>query len=290
MERHHMNHPDRIRMGYADGRHGQVHYRELGRGTPLVLLHWAPSNGRQYEALMPAFAARGFRVLAVDIPGYGRSHKDTSGWSCAQMAAEIAAALTDLGGVDRGCVVGGHLSAAIAAELAIAEPARWPRIVLDGSPTLTREQMATLMSAFAGLSPAWSASGSHKTFAWDMTERFLHEWNPDYHASAANFATHYSYMADYLQMGFAPIRAFIDPDAPKGGLATYDAAARWPLVPAQVLALTAEREALRPGHALAMSLLRHAREHEFAGIHPLLVAERGFEYVSVIADFLGETS
>jgi hypothetical protein len=123
-----------------------------------------------------------------------------------------------------------------------------------------------------------------------MTERFLHEWNPDYHANAANFATHYSYMADYLQMGFAPIHAFIDPDAPKGGLATYDAAARWPLVPAQVLALTAEREALRPGHALAMSLLRHAREHEFAGIHPLLVAERGFEYVSVIADFLGETS
>lgn len=275
----------RIRCGYADGRHGQVHYRELGTGTPLVLMHWAPSNGRQVEHFMPLFAARGFRVLALDIPGYGRSHKDTAGWSCAQMAAEIAAALDDLGGVPQGFVVGGHLSAAVAAEMAIAEPARWPRIVLDGSPTLTPEQMTALMSAFAGLNPAWSADGAHRTFVWDMTERFLHEWNPDYRATADHLETQYAFMADYLQMGFAPIRAFLEPSA-KGGLATYDAHARWPLVPARVLALTAEREPLRPAHDRAVSLLRDVRAHEFAGLHPFVVPSRAAEYVSVISNFL----
>jgi pimeloyl-ACP methyl ester carboxylesterase len=279
----------RIRCGYADGPHGQVHYRELGAGTPLVLMHWAPSSGRQVEHFMPLFAARGFRVLAFDIPGYGRSHKDTAGWSCAQMAAEIATALDDLGGVAQGFVVGGHLSAAVAAELAIAQPDRWPRIVLDGSPTLTPAQMAQLMSAFAGLSPAWSADGAHRTFVWDMTERFLHEWNPEYRASAENFETQYAFMADYLQMGFAPIRAFLEPAA-KGGLATYDAHARWPLVPARVLALTAEREPLRPAHDRAVALLRNVRAHEFPGLHPFVVPARAAEYVAIVSDFLSGAS
>jgi hypothetical protein len=55
-----------------------------------------------------------------------------------------------------------------------------------------------------------------------------------------------------------------------------------------VLALTAEREALRPGHARAVGLLRDVREHCFAGSHPLLNPARADEYVGVIADFLLE--
>lgn len=277
---------DTMRGHYADGDHGQVHLTELGRGDPLILLHWAPSNARQYAVQMPAFARQGFRVIAVDIPGYGRSHKDAVGWSCAEMAAEIAIALTRFG-IDRGFALGGHLSAAIVAELAIAEPARWPRIVLDGSPTLTPEEMSHLMGRFAGLSPALSASGSHKSFVWDMTERFLGEWDPTYVVTPETLPVQYAYMADYLQMGFAPIAAFIDPaNAKRGGLGTYRAIERWPLIEAEVLALTAEREALRPGHARAVALLKHAREHCFAGSHPLMNAARCEEYVGVVSAFL----
>ena len=280
-----------IRCGYADGRHGQVHYRELKSTAPrcpepLVLLHWAPSNGRQYEHMLPLFAARGLHVVAVDIPGYGRSHKDTAGWSCAQMADEISVALAALC-VERGFVLGGHLSAAIAAEMAIASPARWPRVVLDGSPTLLPDEMAHLMQRFAGLSPALSDSGAHRTFVWDMTERFLGEWDPEYRVTPATLPVQYAYMADYLQMGFAPIRAFIDPaNTQKGGLGTYRALERWPLIESRVLALTAEREALKPGHARAVALLRDAREHCFAGSHPIMNPARAGEYVDVVATFL----
>lgn len=278
---------DHIRCGYVDGAHGQIHYRELGAGVPLVLLHWAPSNGRQYEHLMPLFALRGFRVLAFDIPGYGNSHKRTAGWSCMQMGEELAIALHRLGGVTRGFLCGGHLSAAVVAEMAIAEPQRWPRVVLDGSPTLTREQFAALMASFADLSPKWTEDGQHERFVWRMTERFLHEWNPDYRATVENFAVHYAYMADYLQMGFAPIRNFIEPGSSKsGGLATYDALARWPLIRSRVLALTAEREVLRVGHDAALARLATHVSHEFPGAHPLLNPARAAEYVAVIANFL----
>jgi pimeloyl-ACP methyl ester carboxylesterase len=189
--------------------------------------------------------------------------------------------------VARGFVLGGHLSAAIAAELAIAEPARWPRVVLDGSPTLLPAEMAHLLQRFAGLSPALSDDGAHRRFVWDMTERFLGEWDPDYRVTPETLPVQYAYMADYLQMGFAPIRAFIDPaNSQKGGLGTYRALERWPLIEARVLAMTAEREALKPGHERAVALLRDVREHCFAGSHPIMNPARAAEYVDVVAAFL----
>ena len=274
-----------IRLGYVDGRHGQVHYAAQGDGPPVVLLHWAPSNARQYEHVMPVLAAHGLRVVAFDLPGYGRSHKNAEGWTCQQFAAEIAAACDALG-LGRGHAVGGHLSAAVVAELAILQPERWPRVVFDGSPTLTPEQMAALMGRFKGLSPAFRETGAHKSFVWDMTEAFLGEWDPDYRATPQTLATQYAYMADYLQMGHAALRAFLEPGAPRGGLAVYQAMERWPLVRSRVLALTAEREALRPGHAKAVSLLGDVREHCFPGSHPLMNPARAAEYADVIAAFL----
>ncbi len=275
-----------LRLGYVDGRHGQVHYRSQGAGPPVLLLHWAPSNGRQYEFIQPALAAHGFRVLALDLPGYGRSHKNAEGWTCEQMAAELAVACDALA-IDRGFAVGGHLSAAVVAELAILQPQRWPKIVLDGSPTLSPEQMVTLMSHFAGLSPVFTDSGSHKAFTWDMTETFLSEWDPDFRATPETIAAQYGYMADYLQMGYSAIRGYLEADAPKGGLAVYKAIERWPLIRTRVLAMTAEREALRGGHAKAVSLLRNCREHEFPGSHPIMNPARAGEFAAVVAGFLG---
>ncbi len=131
------------------------------------------------------------------------------------MAAEVTVACDALG-IGQGFAVGGHLSAAVVAELAILQPERWPKIVLDGSPTLTPAQMAQLMSHFAGLSPLFSDTGNHKAFVWDMTETFLREWDPDYRATPETIAVQYGFMADYLQMGYAALRGFLEPGASQG--------------------------------------------------------------------------
>ena len=49
-------------------------YRDLGEGSgdPLVLLHAFPLNGRMFEPQMKAFSG-GHRVVAPDLPGFGRS-------------------------------------------------------------------------------------------------------------------------------------------------------------------------------------------------------------------------
>jgi hypothetical protein len=87
-------------------------------------------------------------------------------------------------------------------------------------------------------------------------------------------------------MGYSAIRGYIEPGAPKGGLAVYKALERWPLIRTKVLAMTAEREALRAGHAQAVSLLHDCREHEFPGSHPIMNPARAGEYAAAVAGFL----
>lgn len=265
----------RVRRAYCDTAAGQVHYRACGAGDALVLLHWVPASGRMYEHLMPQFAACGHRVLAIDVYGYGRSDKRDAGWSIADYASNLGEVLRALDAWPA-AVVGGHLSAAIATEFAIAEPEGLTRLVLDGSPAWTAEQRAQAFAAFAGLSPAITAHGSHKTYAWDMIERSLRLWDDRFEVTEATLPTLHAYLCDYLETGLVPKRA----------LGSYDMIARLPRLALPVLALTAETEPLRPTHATVLAQVRGVREHVFPGAHPLLDPARAQEYVGVIDAFL----
>ncbi|MEC7290682.1 MAG: alpha/beta hydrolase [Pseudomonadota bacterium] len=62
-----------IRMT-LEGRPHRVYFEEAGEGIPLLCLHTAGSDGRQYRALMndDAITSR-FRVIAFDLPWHGKS-------------------------------------------------------------------------------------------------------------------------------------------------------------------------------------------------------------------------
>jgi pimeloyl-ACP methyl ester carboxylesterase len=50
----------------------KLSYREEGSGPPLVLVHGSPGDSRSWGRVLPHLRDR-FRVLAVDLPGYGGS-------------------------------------------------------------------------------------------------------------------------------------------------------------------------------------------------------------------------
>jgi pimeloyl-ACP methyl ester carboxylesterase len=48
-------------------------YDERGEGTPIVCVHTAGADSREYQYLLPLLAQRGYRALAPDLPGHSRS-------------------------------------------------------------------------------------------------------------------------------------------------------------------------------------------------------------------------
>ena len=62
------------------GRPHRIYVEEAGEGTPLLCLHTAGSDGRQYRALMnDGRITRNHRVIAFDMPWHGKS-SPPSGW------------------------------------------------------------------------------------------------------------------------------------------------------------------------------------------------------------------
>ena len=62
------------------GRQHRVYVEQAGEGTPLLCLHTAGADGRQYRALMnDARVTQRHRVIAFDMPGHGKS-SPPSGW------------------------------------------------------------------------------------------------------------------------------------------------------------------------------------------------------------------
>ena len=71
---------------FAEGEDGSLRFLEGGDGPPLILIHGHGSAATSWFSLLPALAQR-FRVLAVDLPGFGNSYAPSSALPGQQMLA-----------------------------------------------------------------------------------------------------------------------------------------------------------------------------------------------------------
>ena len=87
-----------------------------GRGEPLLLLHGMGSSRRDFAAVLPALSAR-FQVLAMDLPGAGRSRHLRHRPTVAAITDAVEHTL-DAEGLGTVHVLGNSLGARVALELA----------------------------------------------------------------------------------------------------------------------------------------------------------------------------
>jgi pimeloyl-ACP methyl ester carboxylesterase len=110
--------------GFFHYRGHRIAYDVHGEGDrALVLIHGLLMNRRMYDRLAPEMAARGNRVITVDLLGHGDSDKpdDMRIYSMGSLANQAAALVDHLG--LRAPVVGGtSLGANVALELAVHHP------------------------------------------------------------------------------------------------------------------------------------------------------------------------
>ncbi|MEM0921795.1 MAG: alpha/beta hydrolase [Pseudomonadota bacterium] len=100
----------------------RLHYWEQGDGPPVVLVHGASGNIRDWTFSIAPELAKSFRVIAIDRPGFGYSQRPSSlGWDPA-VQARLMQGLTRQIGAERPVVVGHSWGGALAMSWALQFP------------------------------------------------------------------------------------------------------------------------------------------------------------------------
>jgi len=142
-----------------------TYYTVEGRGEPVVLLHGWGASSQSLAPLCEAMADA-FRVLAVDLPGFGWSQAPPAAWGTAEYAGHVELLLQEAG-VGRAALVGHSFGGRIAISLAARQPALVSRLVLVASAGIrpqrragyyVRVAIAKLARRFFSL-PGWGAAG-----------------------------------------------------------------------------------------------------------------------------------
>ncbi len=75
----------------------KLYMKDWGTGRPVLLLHGWPLSADSWDDLALALAAEGFRVIAYDRRGFGRSDQPWSGYEYDTLADDLAAVIKATG-------------------------------------------------------------------------------------------------------------------------------------------------------------------------------------------------
>jgi pimeloyl-ACP methyl ester carboxylesterase len=166
---------------YADLPGARIFYIDTGgTGIPVVFLHAATGSSRVWEYQIPAFTAAGYRVVAFDRRGWGRTilnpATDPTG---PQTAADDLRGLLDHLGITRVHLVGTAAGGFVALDFALSFPERVRSLViantiggvqdadfLELGRRLRPPQFDALPPEFRELGPTYRAANAEGTKRW----------------------------------------------------------------------------------------------------------------------------
>jgi abhydrolase domain-containing protein 6 len=127
---------------------GKVRYDERGSGFPVLLLH---GNGAVLEswALNIRELSSAFRVIALDIPGFGESEKPQDLSSIEVISDYILQTMKALS-ISKAHIVGNSLGGVIALDLARRHPESTEKLVLIATPSGEKGEMEKIHKLLSG--------------------------------------------------------------------------------------------------------------------------------------------
>jgi pimeloyl-ACP methyl ester carboxylesterase len=73
-----------------------LYYEDHGSGQPIVLIHGYPLSSASWEKQVPVLLAAGYRVIAYDRRGFGKSSQPTTGYNYDTFAEDLHKLVTHL--------------------------------------------------------------------------------------------------------------------------------------------------------------------------------------------------
>ncbi len=271
-----------------------VAFRDVGQGSPVLLLHGCPFSSFVWRQVIPTLSPR-FRCLAPDLLGLGDTETpDGADWSLPAQAATVLGLLDTLG-LREVAVVGHDQGGAIAQLLAARHPERISRLVLADAEAYdnwpSAEELGFLRAA------ALPVLGRAVVWAW--SRRSVFRW-----ALSSGHAVHdRSVLTDELLDGYlaanladghrrAKTRRFLatqlDPANHRYTVEALDGLRRFDR---PTMILWGERDVHFPpawAHRLREDIPGADKVHILPGVGHLLMEEQPEQVATLIADFLAE--
>jgi pimeloyl-ACP methyl ester carboxylesterase len=115
----------------------RIYYEVEGSGPPVVLLHGLTSSIQQNwrrPGVIDALVKAGFRAVALDCRGHGRSDKphESAAYAGTQMGDDVTALMDHLG-IEVADLAGYSMGGAIAVSLLARRPERFRRVIIAGA-------------------------------------------------------------------------------------------------------------------------------------------------------------
>ncbi|MEV0063279.1 alpha/beta hydrolase [Nocardia sp. NPDC050718] len=121
----------------------RMHVTERGQGYPVVFCHGFPHTGFVWHRQLAAVAGAGFRAIAPDLRGYGRTDApvDPAAYTNAAVIGDLLALLDDIG-AEKAVFVGLDFGAQLVWELALRAPERVDAVAVLNNPFSPRPPRA----------------------------------------------------------------------------------------------------------------------------------------------------
>src|SRR5215475_6509690 len=85
-----------LTVGKENGTNIEIYYKDWGSGQPMVFSHGWPLSADDWDTQMLFFLKKGFRVIAHDRRGHGRSSQTDGGHDMDHYADDLAALTAQL--------------------------------------------------------------------------------------------------------------------------------------------------------------------------------------------------
>ncbi|KAM3930264.1 bifunctional epoxide hydrolase 2 [Leptodactylus fuscus] len=118
--------PDTVPHGYVTIKPGvKLHYVEMGNGPVILLCHGFPESWYSWRYQLPALAAAGYKVIALDMKGYGDSSSppEIEEYSQQALCQDLVTFLDKLG-ISQVTLVGHDWGGALVWNMALFYPER----------------------------------------------------------------------------------------------------------------------------------------------------------------------
>jgi pimeloyl-ACP methyl ester carboxylesterase len=106
-----------------------IYAQDVGSGHPVVLLHGWALGHEVWDRQVHELVTSGYRAIAIDLRGHGRSSKPFDGYDVDRLATDVIGVIEDLG-LERVTVVGWSLGGLTAFRAAIKRPDLIAKLVL----------------------------------------------------------------------------------------------------------------------------------------------------------------